>query len=148
MLREIGESVGGWWQFALHAHACNPLFCLAGSRACSRAWVLYIKWPHLPGIIDSKLKPLRVLLENKYYFDWFNENVIAPAQPPAGHGFLEGRRRAPSSTPSSVNGSANIDRLDRRHRAPRAERLPLFLRVLDGHRTRRHARLVPDARLI
>ena len=41
------------------------------------AWALYIKWPHLPGVIDSKLKPLRVVLENKYFFDWFNEKVLA-----------------------------------------------------------------------
>jgi NADH-quinone oxidoreductase subunit L len=47
------------------------------------AWLLYIKKPELPGLIDSRLKPIRVVLENKYYFDWFNENVLA-----AGSRFL------------------------------------------------------------
>ena len=41
------------------------------------AYVLYIWKPHLPGVIDAKLKPIRVVLENKYYFDWFNEKVLA-----------------------------------------------------------------------
>jgi NADH-quinone oxidoreductase subunit L len=41
------------------------------------AWLLYIKMPHLPGVIDAKLQPLRWVLERKYGFDWFNENVLA-----------------------------------------------------------------------
>jgi len=75
VLQEIGHSVGNWWQFGVHAIA-NPVFYLMLAGFLS-AWALYIKWPHLPGVIDSKLKPLRTVLENKYYFDWFNENVIA-----------------------------------------------------------------------
>ncbi len=43
-----------------------------------RLGVLYIKKPHMAGsLIDAKLKALRWVLENKYYFDWFNENVLA-----------------------------------------------------------------------
>jgi NADH-quinone oxidoreductase subunit L len=70
------------------------------------AWALYIKWPHLPGVIDSKLKPLRVVLENKYWFDWINENVIARGSRVLGtvfwkvgdQGIIDG---------AMVNGSAN-----------------------------------------
>jgi len=54
------------------------------------AWALYIKWPHLPGLIDSKLKPLRWLLENKYFFDWFNEKVLAKGARLLGMGFWKG----------------------------------------------------------
>ena len=75
-LNEIGESVGDWLHFALHAVG-NPVFWLMLAGVFS-AWALYIKWPHLPDVIDSKLKPVRVVLENKYYFDWFNEKVLAP----------------------------------------------------------------------
>jgi NADH-quinone oxidoreductase subunit L len=75
-LQEIGASVGNWLQFALHAVA-NPVFYLMLAGVFS-AWALYIKWPHLPDVIDAKLRPIRVVLENKYYFDWFNEKVIAP----------------------------------------------------------------------
>jgi NADH-quinone oxidoreductase subunit L len=74
-LHEIGESVGDWLHFGLHAIS-NPVFYLMLAGVLS-AWALYIKWPRLPGVIDSKLKPLRVVLENKYWFDWFNENVLA-----------------------------------------------------------------------
>ena len=57
------------------------------------AWALYIKWPDLPGVIDSKLKPLRVVLENKYWFDWFNENVLAAGSRLLGKIFWKGGDR-------------------------------------------------------
>jgi NADH-quinone oxidoreductase subunit L len=74
-LHEIGESVGDWWHFGLHA-VQNPVFWILAAGVFS-AWALYIKWPHLPGAIDSKLTPLRWILERKYGFDWFNETVLA-----------------------------------------------------------------------
>jgi len=75
MLEEIGESVGDWWHFGLHALA-NPVFWILAAGFFA-SWTLYIWKPHLPGVIDSKLKPLRVVLENKYYFDYINEKFIA-----------------------------------------------------------------------
>ena len=74
-LQEIGESVGDWLHFGLHA-VTNPVFWIMALGVFT-SWVLYIWKPHLPGVIDSKLKPLRVVLENKYFFDWFNDNVLA-----------------------------------------------------------------------
>jgi NADH-quinone oxidoreductase subunit L len=74
-LQEIGASVGDWLHFGLHAFA-NPVFWIMAAGVLS-AWALYIKWPHLPDAIDAKLKPLRWILERKYGFDWFNENVLA-----------------------------------------------------------------------
>jgi NADH-quinone oxidoreductase subunit L len=74
-LKEIGASVGNWWHFGLHALQ-NPVFWIMAAGVLS-AWVLYIKLPHLPDVIDAKLKPLRWILERKYGFDWFNENVLA-----------------------------------------------------------------------
>jgi len=75
-LHEIGESVGDWWHFGVHSLQ-NPVFWILVAGFLS-AWALYIKWPHMPDVIDSKLKPLRWILERKYGFDWFNENVLAP----------------------------------------------------------------------
>jgi NADH-quinone oxidoreductase subunit L len=75
VLNEIGASVGDWLHFGLHAFG-NPVFWIMAAGVFT-AWAFYIKWPHLPGVIDSKLRALRVVLENKYFFDWFNENVIA-----------------------------------------------------------------------
>jgi len=75
MIHEIGEQMGDWLHMGLHA-ATNPVFYIMLAGVLT-AWLLYIKKPELPGLIDSKLKPLRVVLENKYYFDWFNEKVLA-----------------------------------------------------------------------
>jgi NADH-quinone oxidoreductase subunit L len=74
-LREIGTSVGDWLHFGAHSLA-NPVFWILVAGFLS-AWALYIKWPHLPDVIDAKLQPLRWILERKYGFDWFNENVLA-----------------------------------------------------------------------
>jgi NADH-quinone oxidoreductase subunit L len=104
VLREIGASVGDWLHFALHA-VVNPVFYLMLAGVLS-AWALYIKWPHLPGVIDSKFKPLRVVLENKYYFDWFNENVLAAGSRLLGKVFWKVGDQAIIDT-VAVNGSAN-----------------------------------------
>jgi len=75
VLHEIGEEFGNWWSFVLSAFS-HPVVYLVGAGVFA-AWALYIKWPHLPDVIDSKLRPLRWILERKYGFDWFNENVLA-----------------------------------------------------------------------
>jgi NADH-quinone oxidoreductase subunit L len=74
-LKEIGVTVGDWLHFGLHA-VSNPVFWIMAAGVLS-AWLLYIKMPHLPAVIDAKLQPLRWVLERKYGFDWFNENVLA-----------------------------------------------------------------------
>jgi NADH-quinone oxidoreductase subunit L len=104
VLKEIGESVGDWAHFGLH-FIMNPVFYLAllGFLA---AVALYIKWPHVPAVIDAKLKPLRKLLENKYYFDWFNENVLAAGSRLLGKVFWKVGDQFVIDT-VAVNGSAN-----------------------------------------
>ncbi|MBK9253327.1 MAG: NADH-quinone oxidoreductase subunit L [Proteobacteria bacterium] len=62
----------GW-----HAFLTLPFWlALAGVVV---AWFLYLKRPELPAAIAARLKPLLWVLERKYGFDWFNENVIARA---------------------------------------------------------------------
>ncbi len=141
-VREIGESVGNWWHFGLHAIS-NPVFWIMALGVFA-AWALYIKWTDLPGRIDAKLKPLRWILERKYGFDWFNENVLAKASRGLGWAFLEGRRRRHHRYRRDRRHHG-LHRPARGHRAPRAERFPVFIRVLDGHRPRGHALLVRDA---
>jgi NADH-quinone oxidoreductase subunit L len=75
VIPELHEEFHTVWAFAVHALQSLVFWLVAAGVFL--AWALYIKWPHLPGVIDSKLKPLRVILENKYFFDWFNENVLA-----------------------------------------------------------------------
>ena len=59
----------------LHAFVTLP-FWLAVAGVVT-AYVFYILKPGIPVAIGRALRPLIVVMENKYYFDWFNENVLA-----------------------------------------------------------------------
>ena len=91
--------------FALHGMMQLP-FLLAALGVFS-AWALYIKWPHLPDVIDSRLKPLRFVLENKYFFDWINEKLIAPASRALGTAFWKGGDTAIIDR-TIIDGSASV----------------------------------------
>jgi NADH-quinone oxidoreductase subunit L len=43
------------------------------------AWFLYLKRPDIPARLSTQFNGVYNVLVNKYYFDWFNENVLAPA---------------------------------------------------------------------
>jgi NADH-quinone oxidoreductase subunit L len=104
VVAELGKEFHGWVAFAVHGMTQLPFFlAIAGVFS---AWAMYIKWPHLPGIIDSKLSLLRKLLENKYFFDWFNENVLARGSRLLGTGFWKAGDQFLIDT-VAVNGSAN-----------------------------------------
>ena len=74
-MEHVMEDAHSALQMGLHAFT-SPPFWLALAGVVS-AWFLYLKRPEWPGVIASKLAPLKRLLENKYYFDWINENIIA-----------------------------------------------------------------------
>jgi NADH-quinone oxidoreductase subunit L len=101
---ELGHEFHGWFAFAIHGMTQLP-FLLAVLGVFS-AWALYIKWPHLPGVIDSKLKPLRWVLEHKYGFDAFNERVLAAGSRLLGKIFWKGGDEGIIET-GVVNFSAN-----------------------------------------
>lgn len=74
-LHEVGEEFHGPFAFILHAFAGPAVyFAAAGALA---AWFFYLKRPDLPGKVLEQLSGVNRVLQNKYYFDWFNENVIA-----------------------------------------------------------------------
>jgi NADH-quinone oxidoreductase subunit L len=76
-MEHVAEHAAHAGEMGLHAFLTAPFWlALAGVLA---AWYLYLKNPSLAASIGARLSPLRRLLENKYYFDWFNENVIARA---------------------------------------------------------------------
>ncbi|MDP1533337.1 MAG: NADH-quinone oxidoreductase subunit L, partial [Rubrivivax sp.] len=73
---------------ALHGLQTLPFWlALAGVVT---AWWFYLKQPSIPAAIDARLRPLRTLLENKYYMDWFNEHVLAAAARGIGRGLWKG----------------------------------------------------------
>jgi NADH-quinone oxidoreductase subunit L len=71
----IGEEFHGPAAFVLHALS-GPAVWLALAGVAT-AWFLYLKRPELPARIAAQFPRLYRLLVNKYYFDWFNENVVA-----------------------------------------------------------------------
>ncbi len=74
-LAVLGAQFHGSAAFVLHAFR-SPAVYLALAGVAS-AWYLYLKRPELPDRIAARFSRTHRLLVNKYYFDWFNENVIA-----------------------------------------------------------------------
>ena len=74
----VGEEFHGAAAFIVHAATHSVALYLAAAGALV-AWFLYIRRPDLPGILQARLAVLHRVLDNKYYFDWFNENVVAAA---------------------------------------------------------------------
>jgi NADH-quinone oxidoreductase subunit L len=71
----IGGKFHGPAAFVMHAIASRELYLMLAGIAV--AWFLYIERPDLPDQLASRFAWLYRLLANKYYFDWFNENVVA-----------------------------------------------------------------------
>jgi NADH-quinone oxidoreductase subunit L len=78
VLHELYEEFHGSAAFVVHALTHPGAFYLALAGAFT-AWFLYLKRPELPARIRDSLRPVYRVLDNKYYFDWFNEKVLAAA---------------------------------------------------------------------
>ena len=74
----VGETFHGAAGFIVHAATQSMALYLAAAGALT-AWLLYVKRPEWPGVLRARLAPVHRVLDNKYYFDWFNENVVAAA---------------------------------------------------------------------
>jgi NADH-quinone oxidoreductase subunit L len=99
----LAHEFHGAAQMALHGLTSAPFWlALAGVVA---AWYLYLVNPALPAAIQARVQPLYALLDNKYYMDWFNENVIARAMRVLGRGLWKGGDEAIIDG-AMVNGSA------------------------------------------
>ena len=72
---EIAKVFHGPWAMALHALTTAPFWLAVAGVASS--YYLYMVNPSMPAAIKTRFLPLHTLLENKYYMDWFNENVLA-----------------------------------------------------------------------
>jgi NADH-quinone oxidoreductase subunit L len=84
------EEFHGWVGMALHAFTTMP-FWLALAGAVS-AWYMYLINPAVPAALERFFQSFGVLnvLENKYYLDWFNENVLARGARLLGTGLWKG----------------------------------------------------------
>jgi len=90
-MTELAAVYHGPPAFALKAFSSIGLYlAIAGALL---AWYLYLHNTQLADRLAHTLRPLVVVLENKYYLDWFNENVIARATMLLGQGLWKGGDR-------------------------------------------------------
>ena len=87
-MEELAHEFHGAAAMALHAVSTLPLWLAISGVALS--YYMYMVNPALPAAIKKTFSPLYTLLENKYYLDWFNENVLARGARALGTGLWKG----------------------------------------------------------
>jgi NADH-quinone oxidoreductase subunit L len=104
-MKELAEHFHGALAMAAHGLTSLPFWlALAGFVT---AWVGYIAKPEIPTAIKARLAFVNRVLDNKYYFDWFNEHVLAAAARWVGRGLWKGGDLA-FIDGALVNGSARV----------------------------------------
>jgi len=73
---ELAREFHGPVAFALHGFV-SPPFLLAAAGVAT-AWACFLWRPQLSRRASRLFGPLKTLLVNKFYFDWFNEKILAP----------------------------------------------------------------------
>ncbi|MFM8865109.1 MAG: proton-conducting transporter membrane subunit, partial [Limnohabitans sp.] len=92
IMKTLGEAFHGPVAMALHAISTAPFWlALAGVVV---AWYMYLINPAVPAFFARTLRPLIVVLENKYFMDWINENILARGARLLGTGLWKGGDRA------------------------------------------------------
>ena len=84
----FAEHFHGAAAMAMHGLTTLPFFLAMAGVVL--AWFFYLVKPEIPAAIMRTFKPLHTLLENKYYFDKFNEVVFAGGSRLLGQGLWKG----------------------------------------------------------
>jgi NADH-quinone oxidoreductase subunit L len=101
-MEELAKLFHGSAQMAWHGLSTAPFWlALAGVLL---SYYMYMINPALPTAIKRMAMPVYTLLENKYYLDWFNENVLARGARALGMGLWKGGDQAVIDG-ALVNGS-------------------------------------------
>ena len=104
-MAKLAEIFHGPVGMALHGLQTAPFWlALAGVAA---SYYMYMVNPALPAAIKRTFQPIHTLLENKYYLDWINENIIARGARALGVGLWKGGDQAVIDG-ALVNGSWRI----------------------------------------
>jgi NADH-quinone oxidoreductase subunit L len=101
----IAKTWQGWVAYGLHAFVTVPFWLMIAGAVV--AWYCYLINPKVPAVIQSKLKFINCILENKYFFDWFYEQVIARGSRVLGKGLWQRADRGLIDG-LLVNGSAKV----------------------------------------
>ncbi|GAB4555835.1 MAG: NADH-quinone oxidoreductase subunit L [Rhizobacter sp.] len=113
-MKEMAEAFHGAWAMAIHGLTTLPFWlALAGVVT---AYVFYMVKPEIPAAIKARTGFINRILENKYYFDWFNENVLAAGARLLGMGLWKGGDGmvidgAINGTARGIGGIASVVRL-------------------------------------
>jgi len=88
VMEELGHAFHGWMPMAVHSIGSLPLWLALAGVVC--AYYMYMVNPALPAAIKRTFMPVFTLLENKYYLDWINENILARGARMLGTGLWKG----------------------------------------------------------
>jgi NADH-quinone oxidoreductase subunit L len=91
-MHELAHEYHGAVAMALHAFSSLPFWLALAGVASS--YYMYMVNPAVPAAIKRVCQPIYTLLENKYYLDWFNENVLARGARALGTGLWKGGDQA------------------------------------------------------
>ncbi len=87
-MAHLSEEFHGALAMALHGLTSLPFFLAMSGVALS--WFFYLKRPEIPAAVQKAAMPVYTLLENKYYFDRFNEAFFAGGARLLGRGLWKG----------------------------------------------------------
>ncbi len=91
-MQELAAAFHGPVAMALHAFSTAPFWLALAGVVC--AYYMYMVNPALPAAIKRGVQPIYTLLENKYYMDWINENILARGARLLGTGLWKGGDQA------------------------------------------------------
>ncbi|NMG43449.1 NADH-quinone oxidoreductase subunit L [Aromatoleum toluvorans] len=104
-LSELAEHFHGPVAMALHGLQTAPFWLAMGGVFL--AWFFYLVRPDIPAAIQRTFRPVHALLENKYFFDRFNEIVFAGGSRLIGKGLWKAGDQAIIDG-IAVNGTARL----------------------------------------
>jgi NADH-quinone oxidoreductase subunit L len=84
VMHELAAAFHGPVAMALHAVSTSPFWLALAGVVVS--WYMYLINPAVPAAIGRALRPLVIILENKYFMDWINENILARGARALGNG--------------------------------------------------------------
>jgi NADH-quinone oxidoreductase subunit L len=87
-MEEMAKEFHGAVAMGLHGLTSLPFFLAAAGVVL--AYVFYLVKPAIPAAIKARSGFIYRLLDNKYYMDWINENILAAAARGMGRGLWKG----------------------------------------------------------
>ncbi|MDD4887596.1 MAG: NADH-quinone oxidoreductase subunit L, partial [Thiomonas sp.] len=87
-MTDLAEHFHGALAMTLHGFTTLPLWLAAAGFAT--AYYAYMVNLNFPRTVQRALGPIYTILENNYYFDWFNEHVLSAAARLLGKGLWKG----------------------------------------------------------